>query len=204
MQIEEELRIKFRQDFRAIALDFIEDYGLRYQEEAENLADPELRWIDFVLRYIPQNPRQVIRSHGFPADLDGPTESAIREMEDRFEQGIDVNPYQSKGLIFFNDTSGLNEQKRTDLLWADWGIHHLHLPEHSQIQKGYFSPRSKALLLCLVLENEVAFIDVKSHGEGSPFSEQDLLEEMVASWPEFMESYRLKGILLALPKSPYS
>ncbi|MCZ5459938.1 hypothetical protein O5625_24905, partial [Escherichia coli] len=80
-----------------------------------------------------------------------------------FTTGGDVNPYQSKTLTLFNDTSGKKATKRTDNLWADWGIHHLHLPLNPVSSSKKYSDRAEWVLFLKVYSNDVLFIDIKHH-----------------------------------------
>lgn len=104
-------------------------FGLEFKREVQHLSDPLFRWLDFRLRYIDPLPRSVLVSKKFPKRLPVSAETGLHLLERRFRDGIDVNPYQSKSLIRFNDLSGEKRAKRTDFLWADWGITHLHLSD---------------------------------------------------------------------------
>jgi hypothetical protein len=190
---ENELEIQFRKDLDDIASELIQSFGLKYSNEPNGVHDPLLRWIDFSMRYISQKERFVVYSNNFWKELPKELHKLIGEFSDHFEYGHDVNPYQSKGLIQFNDTSGNNAAKRTDLLWADWGIHHFHLTDLAFTNGEYFSPRSKWLLFAIVGEDFVGFIDVRNHNEEDIFSDTVLLQKVVDSWPDIMEQYRLKG-----------
>ena len=118
-------------------------------------------------------------------------------------EGKDVNAYQSKTLTRFNDTSGTKNKKRTDGLWADWGIHHLHLPVNAAINGQEYSERSEWLLFLMVYQDVALFIDVRKHDEENLFSLTDLVENYIDSWPEDAERFQLKGIL-GLAGSPLS
>lgn len=195
MQTQEELRAQFASDIDRISNDFINLYGLKYEQEAPNLSNPLLRWLDFVLRYIPPTPRTIYKSNRFPVAPDQVTADALAKIENAICHGIDINPYQSKGLILHNDTSGDKRQRRTDLLWAEWGIHHLHLSS-TEIPSGtYFSQRSNWLLFCIAGDDFICFIDIKNHGEPDLFSNPSLIEAVAESWPEMMAHYKLNGIL---------
>src|ERR1019366_7293563 len=150
MQTQNDLKSGCRNDIDRIVNELIDDYGLRYEQEVANLSDPLLRGLDFVLRYIRPVPRTILVSNKFPKQLDAGTERALHRLEQLIQEGGDINPYQSKGLILHNDTSGSKRQQRTDLLWADWGIHHLHLDDTPIPNGSYFSDRnSDWLLFCM-------------------------------------------------------
>lgn len=174
--------------------EFIDDYGLKYEEEESGLASPLLRWLDFVARYIEPKPRQIVVSKKFPKNLTPDAERALHQLEGLIQRGADINPFQSKGLILHNDTSGKKRQQRTDLLWADWGIHHLHLTPNPIGHTSYFSERSEWLLFCIVGSDHIGFVDVRNHNEQDLFSDPDLILTIIESWPDLMEKYKINGI----------
>ncbi len=196
MQTVEELIEQFNKDIDQISLNFISCFNLCYSEEASNLCDPLLRWLDFVNRYIPPVPREICLSNKFPIELCSDAKSGLNTLIQIIQKGGDINPYQSKGLTLHNDTSSRKKQKRTDLLWADWGIHHLHLTDIPISPKSYFSDRSDKskphwLLFCRVYNNVILFIDIKNHNETDLFSDTNLIKTLAESWPEIVKPYQL-------------
>jgi len=199
MQTQDELENQFNEDIDKIVKDFIKDFELKHEEEVTNLSEPLLRWQDFVARYIPPAPRQILTAKKFPKELDTKVKDALNHFKNLIGTGADINPYQSKGLIMHNDSSSNKRQQRTDLLWADWGIHHFHLTDTPIPSEKYFSDRSQWLLFCIIDKNFVGLIDVRDHNESDLFSNLDLLENLVESWPEIMEKFRI-NMPLALNK----
>lgn len=197
MQTQKNLEVRFHDDIDQIAMNLIQAYGLRYEEEAEDLSEPLLRWQDFVFRYITPKPRAIIISNKFPMALDTETQKKFEHFESLIRSGADLNPYQSKGLILHNDTSLKKRQLRTDLLWADWGIHHLHLAPKSTTVTKYFSDRSKWLLFCIVGDDFIGLIDIIGHDDPELFSNPDLMRTVFESWPRIMDRYRMNSILPA-------
>lgn len=177
----------------------IEAFELSYVKTAHsNLHDPLLRWCDFVLRYIAPTKRMIIKSDRFPVNISDDSKVGLQRIEGLFTTGGDVNPYQSKTLTLFNDTSGKKKNKRTDALWADWGIHHLHLPLNSADLANKYSDRSQWVLFLKVYRDAVLFIDIKHHDkliEPDLFSQQDLVKTFIRNWPSEAESYRMKGVV---------
>ncbi len=200
MQAQTNLQIRFQRDIDLIAQYFIGEFGLKYEQEAPNLTEPLLRWLDFAFRYIPPVPRTIIYSRKFLKvlhELDAHAQSAFIKLLELMKTGGDINPYQSKGLILYNDTSGRSKQHRTDRLWADWGIHHLHLTDAPLASGSYFSYRgldSPWLLFCVVGNDFIGLIDVKRHKEKGLFSDAELIRTLAESWPGIIEPYRIKGI----------
>lgn len=195
----------FQRDVDEIAEKAIAAYGLTFTQSAQtDLNEPLLRWADFALRYIPPAPRQILVSNKFPIkNLTPEAEAGLHRIEQLFIEGGDVNPYQSKTLTRFNDTSSSKSQKRTDGLWADWGIHHLHLPPNAVTAGRAYSDRSGWLLFLKVYSNAVLFIDVREHDEENLFALQGLVETYIRNWPDDAENYRIKGAVgLARPTPP--
>jgi len=199
---EQQLANTFVSNLNEIAYDFIKCVGLKYKAEVDNLSDPLLRWIDFRLRYIDPRPRQVYLSKAFPKKMSVGTKNAAVRIMQMIQKGEDINPFQGKGLILHHDTSASNKQKRTDLLWADWGIIHLHVTDKPIPRGQYFSPRVERpawLLFALAGESFIAFIDIRRHDEENVFENQELIEIVAKSWPKLMGKYEVKGI--AVPAS---
>jgi len=199
MQTQKELRERLNADADSIAIDLVSVYGLKFEEEVADLSEPLLRWLDFTTRYISHVPRTVLRSNKFPTAHATEVKAALDLVEQRLTSGQDINPYQSKGLTLYSDTSAAKRQQRTDLLWADWGIHHLHLTTSPILAGDYFSPRSDWLLFCLVGQDSVGLIDIRHHSEKDVFSDPSLLKVVADTWPELMERFRLKGVQAATP-----
>lgn len=194
----------FQRDIDEIAKKAIAAYGLTFTQSAKpDLSEPLLRWADFTMRYIAPVRRQILVSKKFPLALPPEPEVGLHRIEQLLIWGDDVNPYQSRTLTQFNDTSGSKSQKRTDGLWADWGIHHLHLPLKAVAPGQTYSDRSGWLLFLMVYSNVALFIDVKEHSEENLFSLRELVETYIRNWPDDAERYRLKGALgLAWDKTP--
>ena len=197
----------FQRDIDEIALKAIAAFGLTFDQTAPpngGLNDPLLRWVDFTTRYIPMIPRQIQTSNKFPLRLPAEVEVGLHRIEHLLIHGGDVNPYQSKGLTLFNDTSGTKEQKRTDGLWADWGMHHLHLPLDPVMPGQSYSGRSDWLLFLMISKSTVLFIDVKEHSEKNLFSQRDLVETYIRSWPNSAEQFRLKDVAGLARATPFT
>jgi hypothetical protein len=192
---ERQLISSFSEDLRDVARDLCEIFSLKFSEEVANLSDPLLRWMDFATRYIDPRPRTVIASSAFPKRLPDDIGRALNQMMEKLASGGDVNAYQSRGLTESNDVSASKRQFRTDLLWADWGVHHLHLSTEPMSSGARYSARSDWLLFCLILRNEVGLIDVRPHGKAEAFSEPEIIRQMFKDWPAYMEQYELKGLL---------
>lgn len=182
---------KFYSDISDISLQLVEAYGLAYCTP-DNRSDLALyRWMDYRLRHITPQPREIHKSSRFPInDLPRDVQEALSLIEARFVSGDNVNPYLSKGTIS-NDVAHPKQQNRTDGLWADWGIHHLHLTIEPLEAGQRFSKRSGWLLFVKVYEDAVAFIDVRNHNEELLWTQDDLLGTFISSWPQKAEPFRI-------------
>ncbi|MDP9933490.1 hypothetical protein [Variovorax paradoxus] len=188
---------RFESDLEDLAAAFVDKFGLKFNKEKPNLSSPLLRWLDFRQRHVDPYPRPVVLSDKFPvANLPDETQKGLQQLIERFEQGADVNPYQGRGLIRKNDTSGEAKHARTDLLFADWGILHFHLTTKPIRPGRFFSEPDDYLAFCLVGGNGVAFLDVLPHPEKLGFANVDLFDTMARNWPEFMDKFKIRGQLL--------
>lgn len=197
---EKKLVREFVGNIETISSGFVATFGLRHKKKIVHLSDPFFRWMDFRLRYIDPKPRTVHLSEKlnrlFPADI----KRSLYHLFYMIQNGYDVNPYQGKGLILHHDTSGRSRYNRTDLLWADWGITHLHLTCKPISRGKYFCDPSDWLLFAMIGDDFVACIDVRSHKETNLFSSPDLIQIAGESWPELIERFKMRG--LHVPDSP--
>ncbi|KKB71298.1 hypothetical protein [Burkholderia pseudomallei] len=184
-----ELRQRFHRDVDDIVESLISFVGLKHSKDVPHLSEGLYRWLDFRMRYIDPVPRRIVASNRFPMRLSGATETGLRAIEKRVLDGSDLNPFQGKRLIGLHDTSATKRQMRTDLLWADWGIHHLHLTDApisegaSLASRDYFTERGDYLLYVMFVDDAACIIDVRPHSEELPFCQQSLIETVVRSWP---------------------
>ena len=185
----------FHDDLNSLVTNFINEYGLKYEEKEVGLSSSLVRWLDFTTRYIQPAVREIFYSNVFPKQLDGNISADLNNIESIIKSGGDINPYQSKGLMIYNDTSGSKRQARTDLLFADWGIHHLHLSDSKPELNEYFSKRSEQLLFCIFGEDSVGFIDIRHHDEQQLFADSQLVKVIADSWPEYMDRFRVKNMI---------
>lgn len=184
-------------DLDRICVSLIKSYGLKFTQKEESLSSPLMRWIDFVSRYIPCSQRQVAVSAELTHKLKNslPKQAVIEfdEFASRSISGSDLNPFQSKGLVLYNDTSNNNKPKRTDLLFADWGVLHFHLSSEIKPEE-YFATRSDWLLFSIVFDDIIFCIDVLPHAEKEIFSRTEMLEIIYKNWSFLLEPYEMKRI----------
>lgn len=181
-------------DVDEIAQQLIDAFDLMFEEQEQTLSDPLVRWLDFRLRYIDPRPRTILRSIDFDARVPPAALSALEAFIELAKSGKDLNPFQTK-TIKRHDTSGTKRQLRTDGLWADWHLHHAHLTEVPLAAGAEFSERSEWLLFFLVLGDQLALIDVRSHNEPDIFQAIDLVQKAIRSWPQFAEKFAVQGVI---------
>jgi hypothetical protein len=168
---------------------------LAHGEAVEHLSRPLLRWFDFRLRFIDPRPRVILCSKRFPKQLDEPYATAYQELVRAISNGEDINGFQSKGIVR-GDSSGKARSNRTDLLWADWGIHHLHISPAPTEQTEYFSARSDFLLFAIFGHDVALFLDIQPHsGDELRFAREDLVKVVTKNWPSFLEPFELESVL---------
>jgi hypothetical protein len=190
-----EIASTFHVNLDGIASDLIRAHSLKFTQDVVNLSSPLFRWLDFRLRYVDPAPRQIVFSDKFSVSrMPASVQVALEKLIRMIEEGKDINPYQGRGLLK-NDVSRELRDSRTDLLWADWGITHFHL-DATPIPAGqYFSIPADYLVFCIVSADAVAFVDVLRHPHGDGFSDRSLIETVHRNWPEYLDMFKLKGVL---------
>ncbi|WP_341919459.1 hypothetical protein [Polaromonas sp. YR568] len=185
----------FQKELDDLARKLISAFDLEFKQPSNSpVPDPVSRWLDFRLRYIEPKPRKVFKSNKFPVAIPVEIEEALKSLEVLIRDGGDINPYQSKTSVL-NDTSGLKPQRRTDGLWASWGIHHLHLTNIPLAASQKFSARSDWLLFLMVEDDGIAFIDIREHSESNLWTQDDLVKTYVRSFPKHSERFRMEGVV---------
>lgn len=183
----------FLKDLKNIAETLISSFDLKFEEEVLNLSDPLMRWLDFSLRFVEPKPRKVFFSKKFPNCIPAEIAQAFNFFCNLAARGGDLNPFQGKGLVKFNDISSHKKQTRTDLLWANWGILHFHLTCDEIITGEYFSPRSKWLVFAIIVNGSIGIIDIRNHNEEDLFSDVNLIHTIAESWPNYINKFELVG-----------
>ena len=183
------LKNKFWNDLQEIAKSLCKSHNLCYNPNIENHIS---RWISYVLRLVEPKERSTDFSKGFWVRIPKVCIPTVKLLADKFEHGENVNPYQSRTI----KSNNLSEKKRrrTDLLWANWKIHHFHLSASTSPEDDGFYPRSDYLLFAIVRDDYVYFLDVKFHKSEDCFSDPLFIRQIVESWPEMAECNRLKSI----------
>ena len=156
------------------------------------------RWLDFRLRYIDPSPRRVILSSKFPKKIPKEVSHDLNTVFDAISSGLDINKLQSKSL-FYNDSGSKNKKLKTDLMWADWGIHHLHVLNFRSILPETVIQRSKWQIFGVFLKDYFLAIDLRPHADNC-YSELEIVESLIRDFPDYSENFELKGMLVGKEK----
>jgi hypothetical protein len=190
VQTQEELEDRLIADAEDLATELVEGFGIAHRRQS-GPHSALLRWSDFRLRHVEARPREVRVSNQFSKSvesLDDKTIEALRALATSIARGGNINRFQSRGLLM-NDSSGKSRGQRTDHLWADWGIHHLHVTKE-MVDGTYFSARSDFLLFVWFLRDFALLLDVQPHsGIKYQFSQEKLIRLAAQNWPEVLEQF---------------
>lgn len=176
--------MNFINDLRKIAKQILDHYGVD-SSSAETDRDFIQMWMNVDLKLIPQQKYQVFRSNTLTSkSLSQDISDGIDSVQKKLEQGVDVTPHMSKGVL---------DGSFTDLLLSDWGIYHLHL---GLSMDGNFIKRTKEVLFLSLHESRAYFIDVRDHGrngEKHVFAQLDLLQTLADEFPKVIQRFEFKG-----------
>ena len=192
------LRMNFKSDLIDIIKDYFRNEGISYEEGAD-ASTFATRYREMRIRRIEPRPREVHFSSEIHSSLGRLVRETTGEQHKNAQaawgavfflrhllvMGADVKPYLSKSV---NDSTS-----KDGLLW-DYGIHHFHLSRH--LDKSGFVERSDYLLLALVGDSDVFFVDVRPHTdrESLLWVRQDLLDIIDSNWPEIVNARVLPGV----------
>ena len=135
-------------------------------------------------RYIPQEKYIIKESQEVKEnlkELDKQYQEAFNEIKVVFSTAEEIRPYLSKRI------------KTTDYydkLLLDWKIHHLHLSKKKS-STDYWVERSDYLLLFIIEDNIVYFIDIEKHRENNVFEQQKYLKIIYNNWSIILEPYKI-------------
>ena len=79
----------------------------------------------------------------------------------------------------------MNNDKKFDYLFNDWGILHLHLGKEFEDKKSKFIKRTGSLLFIIPYFDKVYLLSVFNHGD-NVWSKKILVQEVYDNWPELL------------------
>ncbi|MCF2497938.1 hypothetical protein [Dyadobacter chenhuakuii] len=148
-------------------------FGIKNQKQ-DRISLRLTRYFNFRLKYIVVKTRQVLVSKELaPKITSSPHSEGIIEILYRAAVGYDLNPFQSK--------ESFNSDYH-DLLFNDWGIHHLHLSKDKKNPKDFFNSRTGSLLFVRFTDSIAYFIDIKHHKDPNVWSDRDMLRIIQRNW----------------------
>lgn len=174
-------------DLKEIFIKQFDEHGISYTN-TEDIHKLACKYLNTLSNIISPTPRKVFISRELMSKKMPKKINAIfDEIKTKFEEGSNVNPHLSKGI--------LNSDYDDSLLHV-WKIYHLHMT-NTKIKESdifYERPRPDYLLFCMVYENDVYFIDILRHNEDNLWSRTEFLKIVKNNWPELLEPCRTHGI----------
>jgi len=150
------------------------------------------KFINVKSKLIDNKPRKVHYSTELKSKMNGkPYYDVLKKIEKKFENGEDINPHLSKRAFKPNSQDGILN---------DWGIRHLHLSDTKKKPTDKFYKRSAYLLMFIIGNDFVCFLDVRAHSESKRDSKDplwvrdELLEIIQKNWEKLLEPYEYKGV----------
>jgi len=165
--------------------DFFNQFGIKYKKhDKENLI--LTRYYNFRLKYIVAGQRQIRVSKELSSKIaTHQNRNGIFDIFTHIMKGQDLNQYQSK--------ESFNADFH-DLLFNDWGIHHLHLSSEKKKATDYFNNRTGDLLFVRFTNDIAYFLDIKSHKDKNVWSDTDLIRIIQRNWAESICDKEVEGI----------
>lgn len=201
-------RVSFQKSLIEIAKFLNKSYGLKLTEDESKPFDSLIRWMDFRLRYIEPHPREVfIAKHLqlyfnglFKKPWTGQVDRTINEVLSSLIVGENVNARQSKTIVK-NDINAWDAERsqpkirRSDGLWNDWGISHLHLSEEIDAKNPMFYKPSDWQIFLVVLPEQILVIDICKHKKGDEWADLQMIQVMIDNWPWYTDRFKMDGYI---------
>ena len=102
---EKEIQYRFYEDVSRISQSLVNAFSLKHERKFLHLSDPIHRWMDFRLRFIEPISREICLSNKLKVKDMSRCEREFLHIINLIKSGGDVNPYQGKGIILFDDVS---------------------------------------------------------------------------------------------------
>lgn len=136
-------------------------------------------------RLIPMRPREVKKAQGFQCPQY--FEEGYNNFITKVVSGRDLNPHLSR----------INKKlDKNDMLFYDWDIYHFHLGQN--IEDDGYVERTGDVLFAIVENDKFYAIAIMPHDN---WANKDLLEIVLANWPELLQTYSIEGKLSHNPTS---
>ena len=151
------LERKIHQDIQTEILNYYDRMGISYKADESAPESTIVDFFSYLYKMIPDRKRKVEYSNELKIKMDNgelPREQVdiLKKYEDAFKEGKNMNDFLS------NKTGGPD---KIDFLLYTWHLYHLHLS--GKFDAKMKNNRSDTLLLCIVNNECVYFVDVIPH-----------------------------------------
>lgn len=165
-----------------ILSDFYKKFKIKHEISNDGLRSLA-RYYNFRLKFIEVKPRNVqISKESIPGIFLSDHKDDILTLLNKIRQGVDLNPFQSK--------QSFNADYH-DMMFNDWGIHHLHLNHSKQKPNDYFNNRTGYLLFIKFHQNSAYVLDVKHHKDKHPWSNTDIIRIIRNNWNHLLAPHEV-------------
>lgn len=165
-----------------ILLEFYKKYNIRHKLQNDRSLNLS-RYFNFRLKLIEIKPRQVhVSKESISNIILSEHKNDIIILFDKIKKGFDINPYQSK--------QSFNADYH-DMMFNDWGIHHLHLNHNKGKEKDYFNSRTGFLLLVKFDNNNAYIINIKHHTDENLWSDTNIIRLIRNNWNYLLEPFEI-------------
>ena len=167
-------------DFKKDILNYIkgelEYFNITYSPSSD-ITNDLLKLFTIQRKYIYQFKRKIEISKELQLKIDNnyKHKDEILRLKDFLQNGIDVNPHQSKNLF--------NYHVHDDLAY-NWKIYHFHLAFDKEDE--YFTKRTKEVLFAYITKDRALFLDVLKHPPHNIFANKALLEIIDNNWNDIL------------------
>lgn len=182
------IEANFAEDLRRHCVEWLTGTGFRLHVEPRTEVDASLAFFKAKQRLIAPKPRNVEWSNKL----------RVVPFSDQVRRDLDdVAGESQRGENLCRRLSrSIKDLGTKDGLLFDWGVHHLHLGH--EVEGDGFVKRSGPVLLVLVRDETLYFVDVVPHGRDvpPPWGDRAILDAIDAEWPETIADWRFDDVEL--------
>lgn len=161
---------------------FYAEFNIKFKYNKNGELDLS-RYFNFRLKLIEAKPRKVhIAKESIEIIFLSEHKIDILNLLEKIKKGIDINPHQSK--------QSFNVDYH-DMLFNDWGIHHLHLNHNKKRPTDYFNIRTGPLLFVKFDKENAYVIGLKKHSDKNLWSDKDIIRLIRNNWNYLLEPFEV-------------
>lgn len=178
--------MEYKEIIISLIKEFYKKYGINKFKEHDKWNLFLIRYYNFRLKLIPNVQWHIQVSPNVTDKINKKPELSVPlvNLMKKMSMGNDINPHQSK--TFFN-------VDYHDMLFNDWGIHHLHLNNDKKNEGDYFVNRSGPLLFVRFYKNCAYLIDILNHSDNDVWANKNMINIIQQNWPKTIESSLIKN-----------